>query len=225
MPGAERLTRQTVIDKAIALADGEGLEALTIRRLAQELGVTPMALYWHFKNKDLLLQGIADHLMAQVTPEADPAAPWNVRLRAMAEALLRVMRQHPSMCGILSVIEEQEVPSFTRATEAALGLLSQAGFTLEEGYCIASYLLKGVTALVGTDPRCPQGVSPEEAAEWRRQRRLALESLPPDQFPCMVEFAKTYEQEPDEEYYYTFGLDLLMSGVEAMAATRARTGT
>lgn len=225
MPSAERLTRQTVIDKAIALADGEGLEALTIRRLAQELGVTPMALYWHFKNKDLLLQGVADHLMAEVTPEFDPAAPWNVRLRAMAEALLRVMRRHPSMCGILALIEEQEVPSFTRATEVALGLLRQAGFTLEEGYFISSYLLKGVAAMVGNDPRCPRGMNPREAAEWRRQRRLALESLPPDRFPCMVEFAKVYEREPDEEYYYTFGLDLLMSGVEAMAAARRPAGT
>ncbi len=183
-----------------------------------------MALYWHFKNKELLLQGVADHLLSAVTPEFDPAAPWNVRLRMMIETLLLVMRRHPSMTGILSLIEKKDVPSFTRATEAALGLLAQAGFTVEEGYFVSSYLLNGVIGMVGNRPGCPGGLGPEEAAEWRRQRRLALEALPPDQFPCMIEFAKTFEREADEERYYAFGVDLLISGVESMAAAaRGRT--
>ncbi|MFC0860722.1 TetR family transcriptional regulator [Sphaerimonospora cavernae] len=222
MPSAERLTRQTVVDRAIALADAEGLDALTIRRLAQELGVTPMALYWHFKNKDLLLQGVADHLLTEVTPESDPASPWNVRLRAMVEAVLGVMRRHPCMTGILSVVVKQDVPSFTRATEAALSLLKEAGFTVEDGYFVASYLLNGVIGLVGNNPACPRMLNSAEAAEWRRQKRLMLEALPPDRFPCMVEFAKTYERELDQERYYAFGLDLLLRGVEAMAVARTR---
>ena len=57
----ERLTRAAVAERALRLADAEGLEAVTIRRLAQELGVTPMALYWHFKNKDELLAATVEH--------------------------------------------------------------------------------------------------------------------------------------------------------------------
>ncbi|MEZ0074079.1 TetR family transcriptional regulator [Planotetraspora sp. GP83] len=222
MGAAEKLTRQAVVDKAVGLADADGVEAVTIRRLAQELGVTPMALYWHFKNKDLLLQGVADQVLAEVvTPEFDPAAPWNARLRAMVEALVRVLRRHPSLTSIFPMIEKQGVESFTRATEVALDLLSQAGFTLEEGYFISSHLLQGAIALVDGQPGCPVRMSESEAAEWRRQKRLALESLPADRFPRMVDFAKTFEPEPDVERYYAFGLDLLMSGVEAMAAQRA----
>jgi TetR/AcrR family transcriptional regulator, tetracycline repressor protein len=221
MAPAEKLTRHALVEKALELADAEGVEAVTIRRLAQELGVTPMALYWHFKNKELLLLGMLDHVLAEVTPEFDPADPWNVRLRAMVEALVRVLRRHRSIVGVFPMVAKHDSGNFTLATETALGLLSSVGFSLEEAHLISSYLLHGVLALVDGEPGCPQRLSAIEAAEWRRQKRLALESLPPDRFPNMVAFAKTFDAEPDIEYYYSFGLDLLMSGVEAMAAHRA----
>ncbi|ETK35651.1 TetR family transcriptional regulator [Microbispora sp. ATCC PTA-5024] len=220
MGNADRLTRQAVVEKAIALADAQGLEAVTIRRLAQELGVTPMALYWHFKNKDQLLQGVADHVLAEVTPAIDPEDPWAVRLRGMIEALVRVLRRHPPLADIFPLIEKEAVPSFVRATEAALDLLTRAGFGLSEAYFVSSYLLHGTLSLVKAEPGCPVQFTPAEAAEWRRQKRLMLEALPPDRFPCMVAFAATITEEPDVDRYYAFGVDLLMGGVEAMAANR-----
>ena len=62
----ERLSRDTIVAGAIALADAEGLDAVTIRRLAQDHEVTPMALYWHFKDKGELLDGIAERLFADM---------------------------------------------------------------------------------------------------------------------------------------------------------------
>ncbi|GII58749.1 putative transcriptional regulator, TetR family protein [Planotetraspora thailandica] len=221
MAPAEKLTRLAVVEKALELADAEGVEAATIRRLAQELGVTPMALYWHFKNKELLLLGMLDHVLAEVTPEFDPADPWNVRLRAMVEALTRVLRRHPSIVGVFPMVAKHDSANFTRATETALALLSSVGFSLDEAFLISSYLLHGVLALVEDEPACPRHMSSKEAAEWRRQKRLTLEALPADRFPNMVEFAKTYDGEPDVDRYYAFGVGLLMSGVEAMAAHRA----
>ncbi len=218
---AEKLTRQAVVEQALELADTEGLEAVTIRRLAQELGVTPMALYWHFKNKEQLLHGVADHVLAELTPEFETGAPWNARLRAMVEALVRIMRRHSSTPELFSVITELEVTSFTRATDTALGLLTTAGFPLDEAYWISSYLLHGTIWLVRANPGRPRDVAPGDFAEWRRQKRLALEAVSPDLFPRIVEFAKTLEPGPDIERYYTFGIDLLMSAVETMAARRA----
>src|SRR5262245_53387782 len=93
----ERLTRTTVVGRAIEIADTEGLDAVTIRRLAQELGVTPMALYWHFKNKDELLLGITDHVLAGVTTNRAANDGWQRQLRAMVEALVNVMREHPCL--------------------------------------------------------------------------------------------------------------------------------
>ncbi|WP_169981821.1 MULTISPECIES: TetR family transcriptional regulator [unclassified Microbispora] len=220
MANAERLSRLSLVEKAVELADAESLESVTVRRLAQELGVTPMALYWHVKNKDQLLVCVADHLLAEVAAEFDPAAPWNARLRVMVEALIGVMRRHRYMPGLFAMVEKQDLPSFSRATDTALDLLSQAGFTLSEGYAVSTYLLHGAMALVDNEPGCPGAFTAEQAAELRRQKRLALERLPADEFPRIVEYARTMEQEPDLDAYYAFGLDLLMSGVEAMAAKR-----
>ena len=72
---SEKLTRAAVLERAAKLADADGLDAVTIRRLAQELGVTPMALYWHFKNKDELLVGLVDHLLSGVTADRQAGDP------------------------------------------------------------------------------------------------------------------------------------------------------
>jgi AcrR family transcriptional regulator len=218
---SEKLTRSAVLERAAKLADADGLDAVTIRRLAQELGVTPMALYWHFKNKDELLVGLVDHLLSGVSADRRAGDPWPTQLRAMVEALLDVVRAHPTLVELLMFIDKRHATAFTRATNDALDLLGRAGFTLEEGYWVSSYLLHGVIGLVEAQPGCPSSMTPVEAEEWRRQRRLQLESLPADQYPMMVAFAGTFEREPDVERYFSFGLDLLMSAVEATAGRRA----
>jgi TetR/AcrR family transcriptional regulator, tetracycline repressor protein len=76
-----RLTRAAVVDRALRLADADGLDALTIRKLATDLGVTPMALYWHFRSKDELLEGLAERLWGEIDVNVDRAAPWPDQLR------------------------------------------------------------------------------------------------------------------------------------------------
>jgi AcrR family transcriptional regulator len=211
------LTKDAVVDRALSLGDAEGLDAVTIRRLAQELGVTPMALYWHFKNKELLLIGMVDRLMAGVAIDVDPGGRWQVRLRAQAEALLKVMRAHPSMPGLLEVTDKQRSENFALATETALKLLVLGGFTLNHAYAIASYILGGVRSLVATEPGCPYGVPREMAAEWQRASRLQMASYPADRFPHLTEFGASLDTERDLVDYYAFGIDLLMAGIESMA--------
>jgi AcrR family transcriptional regulator len=213
----DRLSRTTVAEHALKLADAEGLGAVTIRRLAQELGVTPMALYWHFKNKDELLLGLADHVLAGVQASREPDDPWLGQLRAMVEALVDVMREHPCLPELLQLIDKQEAASFTRATNDALELLGRGGFSLEEGYWIASYLLHGAIGLVAAQPYCPAAMGPAEATEWRRQKRLTMEKLPADQYPHIVALARTFTDEPDVDRYYRFGIDLIMAGVLSIA--------
>jgi TetR/AcrR family transcriptional regulator, tetracycline repressor protein len=216
----ERLSRATVAEHALKLADTEGLDSVTIRRLAQELGVTPMALYWHFKNKDELLLGLADHVLDGVKATRDPADPWPRQLRAMLEVLVAAMRGHPSLPALLQSVDKEQTASFNRATNDTLELLSRAGFSLDEGYWIASYLMHGAIGLVAAQPGCPTTMTPAEAAEWRRQKRLTLEKLPPGEYGMVVQFARTLEDEPDVERYYEFGVNLLMAAVESTAARR-----
>lgn len=209
-------------DRALRLADEEGLEAVTIRRLAKELGVTPMALYWHFKNKDELLLGIVDHALSGV--RADPAAgePWQKRLRTVVETVVEVMRAHPSLPGLLHAVDKTQTESFSRATNDTLALLTDAGFTVEEGFWVATYLLNGCIGVVGGQPGCPPGVPAEQAPEWRRQKRIHLEGLPGDRFPMMNELAASYRDEPDLDRYYAFAVGLLIAGVEGAAARISR---
>ncbi|WP_277949954.1 TetR family transcriptional regulator [Bailinhaonella thermotolerans] len=218
---AEKLTRETVVERALDLADREGLDAVTIRRLAGELGVTPMALYWHVKNKDELLLAMADHAIDLVAARSRPGEPWDVRLRAMVEALVDAMRRYPCLPVLLGHVDKTRAESFRRATDTALDVLAEAGFTLAEGYLIASHLLVGVAELVKNIPAVPAGMTDAEAAECARQARLRLEMLPADRYPNLVAYAPALTAPPDPDAYLAFGLDLLLSGVEAQAARLA----
>ncbi|MCU7723122.1 TetR family transcriptional regulator [Actinoplanes sp. KI2] len=218
----EKLSKATVAERALRLGDEEGLEAVTIRRLAQELGVTPMALYWHFKNKDELMVGIVDHALSTVRADREAADPWQKQLRAMVEALIRAMREHPALADLMHNVAKEDGESFTRASNDALVLLTTGGFDVEEAYWVASHLLHAAIGLVAAQPDCPMNVPAEQAAEWRRQKRLKLESLPADKYPMMVAFATSYARVPDIERYYAFGLDLVMAGVEAVAPRSAQ---
>jgi AcrR family transcriptional regulator len=180
-----------------------------------------MALYWHFKNKDELLLGLTDSLLSYVQPTRNPGESWQRQLRSMVQSLIDLMRAHPSLPELLQLVDKQHAASFTRATNDALDLLSRAGFSLEEGYWVSSYLLHSAIGLVAGEPGCPATMTPAEGIEWRRQRRLELEALSPQEYPMMVAFAGTLRDEPDVDAYYAFGLDLIMSAVEATAARRA----
>ena len=95
-PGGDkpRLSKHTVTESALKLADADGLDALTIRKLAEHLGVTPMALYWHFRSKEELLEGVAEQVWGEIDVNVDPDAPWWAQLQGLLESLVTVLRAH-----------------------------------------------------------------------------------------------------------------------------------
>src|ERR1700690_133488 len=111
-----RLTRDAVTERALALADKTGLEGLTIRKLATELGVTPMALYWHFRGKDELLEGLIDRVWGEIDITVDPAAPWPAQLRGLLTSFLAVLRAHPAATQLLARSEKMDGESALAAT-------------------------------------------------------------------------------------------------------------
>src|SRR6516162_8044442 len=131
-PGGDkpRLSKHTVTESALKLADADGLDALTIRKLAEHLGVTPMALYWHFRSKEELLEGVAEQVWGEIDVNVDPDAPWWAQLQAGLESLLSVLRAHPSAPQLLLEHEKRNEAAL-RATEAALAILRSAGFDLQ----------------------------------------------------------------------------------------------
>jgi TetR/AcrR family tetracycline transcriptional repressor len=215
-----KLSKKTVVDRGLALADADGLDKLTIRRLAQDLGVTPMALYWHFRSKEELLLGLADQVWSEIDVEVDPARPWPDQLKALLESLVRVLRSHPS-AGQLLLETEKQSEAFLRATEATLGLLRAAGFDPLYATEIARSTLNTGLMLVNSEPGAKPGMSDEELNEMVRRSRVRMAMLPVDQYPRVVECAEPLTSCEDPEFHYRFGVDLFIAGVEALGVRLA----
>lgn len=208
-----------MVEGALSLADSEGLEAVTIRRLARELGVTPMALYWHFRSKDELLDGLVDWIYEEIAPTLDESATWPEQLRALLGSMVDVLRAHPSTATLLSTRSTTSQNSL-RTTEVALDILRRGGFSPTEATQIARHALITVTNLVsGVSGAVPQKAS-GELMDTQRRARVFLEALPPERYPRLVEAAGPLSECDDPDAYFAFGLDLLLAGIEAMAERR-----
>jgi AcrR family transcriptional regulator len=207
-----------VVERGLQLADADGLDGLTIRKLATVLGVTPMALYWHFRSKDELLDGLAERVWAEIDVNVDGAAAWPAQLRSLLESLLRVLRAHPAAAPLLLQSEKQS-PSALRATEVTLELLRTAGFDPVYASEIArSTLWTGIT-LVMSEPGVTL-LSPEERVEMQRRKQVVLATLPSAKFPRLVECAIPMTTCDDPDFHYELGVRVFIAGVEAIAAAK-----
>jgi TetR/AcrR family transcriptional regulator, tetracycline repressor protein len=211
-----RLTKAAVVERGLALADAEGLDAVTIRRLAAELGVTPMALYWHFRNKDELLTGLADAVWDELDVRLDPRDGWPVQLRRLLESLVRVLRGHPSAAQLLVGSEQRVSERAMVASEATLAVLQRGGFDAEYSAAIMRNALFTGVMLAMSEPGFKPGMTEAERTEHTRQTRVRLSLLPPDRFPLVVAAAGPLTSYyPD--FHYRIGIDVFIAGVEALA--------
>jgi TetR/AcrR family transcriptional regulator, tetracycline repressor protein len=222
-----RLTKAAVVERGLALADAEGLEAVTIRRLAAELGVTPMALYWHFRNKDELLTGLADAMWAEFDARLDPRDDWPVQLRRLLESLVAVLRKHPSASELLIGSEKLMSEAAMVASETTLEVLHRGGFDAQYSAAIMRNALFTGVMLAMSEPGFEPGMTEAERAEHQRQTRVRLSLLPPDRFPLVVAAAGPLTAyHPD--FHYRIGIEMFIAGVQALsqhaAADRAVTG-
>lgn len=213
----ERLSRETVAEGALALLDAEGLDALTIRKLAESLGVTPMALYWHFKNKEELLTGIADRLWSQVDSALDPSRTPLEQLRALMESLLAILRNHPEAVDLMVRPAARMSPGCMDVTEAALDTLTRQGFSSQDSSRIVILALSMLVSLVAGEPgACPPGSTPEQHAEDLRHKRIVLSTLPPSSYPHLVDFAVDLTTPENIDAYYRLGLDIFVGGLATL---------
>jgi TetR/AcrR family tetracycline transcriptional repressor len=124
----EPLNREKVLDAALELAGRHGLDGLSMRRLAKELGVEAMSLYNHVANKGDLLDGLAERVFAQVE-RPDPAWPWQQRVRATALSMYTALSRYPFVP--LALVTDQANPTSRQALQPlddVIAALSDAGF-------------------------------------------------------------------------------------------------
>ncbi len=216
-PDAERtrLSKRAVVDRALKLADADGLDTLTIRKLAQDLGVTPMALYWHFRSKDDLLEGMSEQIWGEVEVNVDPSVPWWAQLQGGLESLIRVLRAHRSAPQLVLEHEKRNEAAL-RATEAALTILRGAGFDALHAAEIARSTLWTAITLVMSEAGYHPELSDEERAEWNRRSQIELAMLPAARYPRLVECAAPMAN-CDPDFHYRFGVELFIAGVRAIA--------
>jgi TetR/AcrR family transcriptional regulator, tetracycline repressor protein len=219
-PQANRLTKSAVVDRALQLADSSGLEALTIRKLAADLGVTPMALYWHFRSKEELLNGLAERLWSEIDATVDPAAPWPAQLQGLLESLIAVLRAHPAAPRVIEQHERQNEPAL-RVAEIALEVLRGAGFDPEHASAVARLGLQTGIMLVMSEPgaEMPPG---KDRAELQRVKQIRLATLPVADYPRLVECAVPMTACDDPEFHYELGVSVFIAGVESIAAKLTR---
>jgi TetR/AcrR family transcriptional regulator, tetracycline repressor protein len=221
-----RLSKAAVIDRALGLADAEGLDGLTIRRLAERLGVTPMAIYWHFRSKELLLAGLAERIWGEIDTEVDPAADWPDQLRGLLESLVRVLRAHPSASRLLLIGKWLDSKPALQATELTLEVLRRGGFDPVHASEVARAALWTGLMLVMSTPGFDPALTDEERAEMQRRSKVQLSLLPPDRYPRTVEAAvpMTACADEDQEFHYRFGIDLFIAGVRELAPVSRSSG-
>jgi AcrR family transcriptional regulator len=212
-----RLSKDAVVDRALALGDALGLEAVTIRRLAQELGVTPMALYWHFRSKEELLAALGDRVWAEIDIDVAGIPDWAGQVRHLLESLVGVLRGHPCASQLLISGQKLHGEAARRVTETALEALRLGGFDPVHASEIARSALWTGLMLVMSEPGYDPACAPAERVERQRQTMIQLAMLPPDKFPRLVAAAGPMTSCDDPEFHYTFGIDVFISGVVAVA--------
>jgi AcrR family transcriptional regulator len=206
-----RLTRERVVEEALAVIAHDGANALTMRRLAARLGVVPGALYNHVRNKQQLQDLVLDGVLAEVDLDLEPALGWTEQLKLLARRLRRVLEAHPGVAGILKTRDPLGPHSLALA-EALLGPLRAAGFADHQAG-LAFFVLVDYT--IGFAVGSPASVNEQRVRDpaTRAQLHQFLRSLPPDRFPTLVALGEhVWVDNRDERF--TAGLQVLVDGLE-----------
>jgi TetR/AcrR family transcriptional regulator, tetracycline repressor protein len=215
MAAQRRLNRDELIGTALAVSDAEGLDAVTIRRVAQQHDVTPMALYRHFDDKDGLLAALAEKLVADALVPGPDERPWHVQMHEVLAGVLTALRPHPN-ATVLLLTRMLDSDAGLALTERVLALLSEAGMSVEEGADIACQVLNSLVTLVVSEPGRTEGADLETHDAAIRAKRAHLLSQSPRRYPHVVAAADAFADCASVEAYYQRGMDLMMAGLRGV---------
>ena len=205
------LSRDRILRAALALADEQGIESLTMRKLGQALGFEAMSLYNHVANKDDLLDGLLDLVLAETEPPAADA-PWDAAIRASAVSVHDALRRHQWAAALL--LDAARVrPARLAYMDALLGRLRESGFAPETTYH-AYHVLDGHIFGFSLWERS-HSYTPVGAEEMRKLfDRIVTEEA----YPHLREHGEQHFAEgPHREVSaFEFGLDLIIEGLRPL---------
>jgi AcrR family transcriptional regulator len=209
------LSKQRVVDEAIRLADREGVDGLSMRRLAVALGAGAMSLYHYVANKEELLDAMVDIVFQEI--ELPPQeTDWQSAIRQRAVSARRVLARHPWAVGLMES-RTSPGPANLRHHEAVTACLRRAGFSVVMA-THANWLLDSyVYGFALQEASLPFDTADELAG---MAEGVYLPQLPPDEFPYLNESAAALVAagfDPAEQFI--FGLDLVLAALEPLRAS------
>lgn len=208
------LSRDRVLRAAVALADDTGIDALSMRKLAQELGVVPMALYKHVANKEQLLDGMVDVVVGEIDPPA-PGSDWKSAVRQRILSARRALLGRPWAAHVIQS-RTSPTPVVLAYMDSVIGMFRTGGFSVDLTHHVMHALgsrMLGFTQELfddspGPDREAPAVESPEAAGKYPYVMELAM--------ALAHDGESVVGQGCDDQFEFEFALDLLLDGFERL---------
>jgi len=205
------LSRELVLAAARRIADAEGVDHLTMRRLAAELGVLPNALYTYVPDKEALLDALIDDLLADIEADAPATGDWRDGLVRVMDSSRRLLLAHPQLVPVF-LARPGLGPNAARLGEITFGLLRRGGLEGERAVEAFRALLIYSLGFAAFQARR----LPEEAGARSARAEAAFASLPADSFPEMRRLARHLASPATDHQFHT-GLRWLLDGIAAQS--------
>jgi len=204
------LTRERVLRTAMTLADEGGIESLTMRKLAQKLGVEAMSLYYHVTNKDDILDGMVDIVFGEIDLASDQTN-WKTAMRKRAISVRKILSIHPWATSMMQS-RVNPGPALLHHHNGVIGCLRESGFSVE----MAAHAFSAMDAYIYGFSLQEQTLpfdTPDEVAEVAE---TMLEQFPVAEFPHLAELTIEHILKPGYDYgdEFEFGLDLVLDGLD-----------
>ncbi|SKB54736.1 transcriptional regulator, TetR family [Arthrobacter sp. 49Tsu3.1M3] len=215
------LSRDRVLTAAVVLADQVGIEALSMRRLAQELGVVPMALYKHVANKEELLDGMVDALVSEIDPPVRDAG-WKDAVRLRVLSARRALLRHPWARQVLES-RTNKTPAVLGYMDSFIGMFLAGGFSVDLTHHVMHTLgsrMWGFTQELFDDPA---GGNAAALAALPPEAQAAMFREMAERYPNILKVAAASAHQDsvvgqgcDDQFEFEFALDLLLGGFERL---------
>jgi AcrR family transcriptional regulator len=217
----ERLSRDRILRTAVALADEGGVDSISMRRIAQELGVVPMALYKHVANKDELLDGMIDVVVGEIDPPIE-GADWKTTMRERILSARRALLRHPWASRVLESRGEP-TPTVIAYMDSMMGIFLAGGFSVDlmhHAMHVMGSRILGFSQELFDDT---SSMSPEEAAEmWTQMTDVYpnIARLIPVAMGTHDEGGAVVGTGCDDQFEFEFALGLILDGLERLRTSR-----
>jgi AcrR family transcriptional regulator len=214
-PRRRTLSREAIVDAALRVLDDEGLDAVTMRRVAQELDTGGASLYAHVDGKDDLIELVRDRVIGEVRiPDPDPDH-WQEQVKACVREMRRVMVAHRDIARA-SRANIPLGPNALSAMDRILAVMRAADLPDQVVAWAADLLGLFATAIAIEDSSYAARLTPEEMARYLAELGEYVHSLPADRFPNIAALAGPMTSGDGDERF-EFGLDVLVAGLAAQA--------